>query len=152
VRVSARADYAVRAAAELATAAPGAVLTGEEIARRQGIPYRFLVQILRELAHAGLVESRRGPEGGFLLARPPGEVTVADVIRAVDGPLAAVQGRAPEAVRYAGAAAALDEVWIASRAALRAVLERVSLADLAAGELPDDVRRLAAEPEARTRR
>ena len=152
MRVSAKADYALRAGAELATVPAGTVLTGEELARRQGIPYRFLVQILRELAHSGIVESRRGPEGGFLLARPAAEVTLADVIRAVDGPLAAVQGRAPEAVRYPGAAARLEEVWIAARAALRRVLERVTLADLAAGRLPDDVADLAAEPEARTRR
>ena len=101
---------------------------------------------------AGIVNTRRGAEGGYLLARPAKEITVADVIRAVDGPLAAVRGEPPEALAYPGAAEHLVEVWIAVRSSLRAVLERITIADLASGKLPASVRRLAAEPEAWQRR
>jgi Rrf2 family protein len=151
VKISAKADYAVRAAAELA-AADERLLKGEAIATAQGIPQHFLENILSDLRHAGLVKSQRGADGGYRLARPAAEVTVADVIRAVEGPLAAVRGEAPEDVGYTGAAAPLQEVWIALRASLRSVVEHVTLADLATGRLPADVARLARDPDARVRR
>jgi Rrf2 family protein len=151
VRISAKADYAVRAAAELAAAGDG-LLKGEAIASAQGIPRNFLENILSDLRHAGLVKSQRGAEGGYRLARPASEVSIADVIRAVEGPLAAVRGEAPEDVSYAGAAVPLQDVWIAVRANLRAVVEHVTLADLAAGTVPADVARLAEAPDARLRR
>jgi Rrf2 family protein len=140
VRISAKADYAVRAAAELAAASPaGRPVKGEQLAAAQGIPPKFLENILADLRHAGLVRTRRGAEGGYALISAPSEISIADVLRAVEGPLAAVQGMRPEGLRYGGAAARLPEVWVALRANLRAVLERVTLADLAAGELPAGV-------------
>src|SRR5262245_32878234 len=140
MRISAKADYAVRAAAELAAAQPqGRPVKGEQVAAAQAIPHKFLENILTDLRHAGLVRTRRGAEGGYALTRPAAEISVADVLRAVEGPLAAVQGIRPESLRYEGAAVRLPEVWVALRANLRAVLERVSLADLAAGALPNDV-------------
>ena len=152
MRISAKADYAVRAAAELALAAPGTPTKGEHLADRQDVPLKFLENILGAMRTAGIVNTRRGAEGGYLLARPAKEITVADVIRAVDGPLAAVRGEPPEALAYPGAAEHLVEVWIAVRSSLRAVLERITIADLASGKLPASVRRLAAEPEAWQRR
>ena len=151
MKISAKADYAVRAAAELAAAGEGPV-KGEALATAQGIPQNFLENILTDLRHAGLVKSQRGADGGYRLARPASEVTVADVIRAVDGPLAAVRGEAPENVSYVGAAAPLQDVWIAVRASLRSVVEHVTLADLATGAVPGDVARLADDPDARLRR
>jgi Rrf2 family protein len=149
VRISAKADYAVRAAAELAAAEPqGRPLKGEQIAAAQEIPKKFLENILGDLRHAGLVRTRRGAEGGYALNKPAGEISVAEVLRAVEGPLAAVQGVRPESLRYGGAAARLPEVWVALRANLRAVLERVTLADLAAGALPDDVAALTTVADA----
>jgi Rrf2 family protein len=149
VRISAKADYAVRAAAELAAAEPqGRPLKGEQIAAAQEIPKKFLENILGDLRHAGLVRTRRGAEGGYALNKPAGEISVAEVLRAVEGPLAAVQGVRPESLRYGGAAARLPEVWVALRANLRAVLERVTLADLAAGALPDDVAALTTVTDA----
>jgi Rrf2 family protein len=147
MRVSAKADYAVRAAVELAAAGRGPV-KGERIAEAQAIPLKFLENILTELRHAGLVRSQRGAEGGYWLARPPEQISVADVIRAVDGPLANVRGALPESIRYAGSANHLLEVWIAVRVSLRRVLERVTLADLVAGTLPPEVRELVAAPDA----
>jgi Rrf2 family protein len=147
VRVTAKVDYAVRAAVELAAAGDGPV-KGERIAEAQQIPLKFLENILLELKHAGLVQSQRGAEGGYWLARPPAEIALAEVIRAVEGPIANVRGERPEQVEYAGAAEQLREVWIAVRANLRAVLERVTVADVAAGRLPDDVARIASDPEA----
>jgi Rrf2 family protein len=147
VRVSAKADYAVRAAVELAAAGDGP-LKGDRIAQAQQIPSNFLENILSDLRNAGLVASRRGADGGYWLARPAGEVTVADVIRAVDGPLANVRGVRSEQVEYAGTAEPLRDVWVAVRASLRSVLEGVTLADLARGELPDHVRALADDPDA----
>jgi Rrf2 family protein len=152
VRISAKADYAVRAAAELAAAGEERPVKGEALATAQGIPQNFLENILADLRHAGLVKSQRGADGGYRLARPAAEVSVADVIRAVEGPLAAVRGEAPEDVTYAGAAAPLQDVWIAVRANLRAVVEHVSLADLAAGRVPGEIARLAEDPDARLRR
>ena len=147
MKVSAKADYAVRAAVELASAADGP-LKGERIAQAQSIPPHFLENILGDLRNAGLVASRRGQDGGYWLARPAAEVSLADVIRAVDGPLANVRGARPEQVEYAGSAEPLREVWIAVRASLRSVLENVTLADVAAGNLPAGVRSLAGDPGA----
>ena len=151
MRISARADYAVRAAAELAAAGGGPV-KGEALATAQGIPPKFLENILGDLRHARLVRSQRGAEGGYWLARPAEEITIADIVRAVEGPLATVRGEPPEAVAYTGAAEPLQQVWIAVRKNLRAVVERVTLADVAAGRLPDHVTELARDPEAWTTR
>jgi Rrf2 family protein len=147
VKVSAKADYAVRAAVELAAAGEGPV-KGDRIAQAQQIPANFLENILLDLRNAGLVASRRGQEGGYWLARAPDQVSIADVIRAVDGPLANVRGARPEQVTYAGSAEPLRDVWVAVRASLRSVLERVTLADVVRGELPASVRELAADPDA----
>jgi Rrf2 family protein len=148
VRVSAKADYALRAAIELAAHPDERPLKGERIAQAQEIPLKFLENILVELRHAGIVSSRRGAEGGYLLARPSDEVTVAEVIRAVEGPIANVRGQGPETVEYSGAAEPLRDVWIAVRANLRAVLEQVTLADLASGRLPEEIVELTRDPEA----
>jgi Rrf2 family protein len=147
MRVSAKVDYAVRAGAELAAAADGPV-KGERIAQTQEIPLKYLENILLDLKHAGLVQSQRGAEGGYWLARPAEEISLADVIRAVEGPIANVRGLRPEQVEYGGSAEQLRDVWIAVRANLRAVLETVTLADVAAGRLPSEVARIAADPEA----
>ncbi|HEU5373768.1 MAG TPA: Rrf2 family transcriptional regulator [Gaiellaceae bacterium] len=147
MRVSAKADYAIRAAVELAAAGKGPV-KGDRIAKAQSIPPNFLENILGDLRNAGIVGSRRGAEGGYWLARPAEEVSLADVIRAVDGPLANVRGVRSDELEYDGSAKALEQVWIAVRASLRAVLEQVSLADVARNELPDHVRQLAADPDA----
>ncbi|HEX6699830.1 MAG TPA: Rrf2 family transcriptional regulator [Gaiellaceae bacterium] len=149
MRVSAKVDYAVRAAIELAAAdEPGRPIKGERIAQAQGVPLKFLENILTELRHAGLVRSQRGVEGGYWLARPASEISIADVIRAVEGPIANVRGVGPHEVEYAGSAERLRDVWIAVRASLRSVLEEVTLADLARGELPAEVEALTADPEA----
>jgi Rrf2 family protein len=148
MRVSAKADYAIRAAAELAAAVDSGPVKGERIATAQGIPLKFLENILLELRHHGVVHSQRGTEGGYWLARPPEEITLAEVIRAVEGPLANVRGERPDLVVYEGPAERLRDVWIAVRANLRAVLDQTTLADLAAGELPPEVEELIARPEA----
>ncbi|HEY2637814.1 MAG TPA: Rrf2 family transcriptional regulator [Solirubrobacteraceae bacterium] len=149
MRISARVDYAVRAAVELAAAGEdGGLVTAEAVSRAQDIPHRFLDHILASLRHAGLVESRRGPEGGHRLARPPEEITVAEIIRAIDGPLASVGGTRPDQLDPPGAAAPMRDVWVAVRASLRQVLEEVSIADVAQGSLPDVVRELAADADA----
>jgi Rrf2 family protein len=152
VRISAKADYAVRVSAELAAATPGESVKGEQLAHAQGMPLKFLENILGSLRTAGLVASRRGAAGGYLLAKPPADITIADVIRAVDGPLGAVRGEAPEAFDYPGPASRLVDVWIAARAALRSVLENVTLADLAAEKLPKSIEKMIADPDARHRR
>jgi Rrf2 family protein len=146
VRVSAKADYAVRAAVELAGGGAD-WLTAEVIASRQEIPMPFLQKILHELRVAGLVASQRGPDGGHRLARPPGQISVADVLRAVEGPLAAVRGASPESLHYRGAAEPLQEVWIALRTNMREVLEGVTLANLAGARLPRRIATLAHKPE-----
>ncbi|MFN8130246.1 MAG: Rrf2 family transcriptional regulator [Solirubrobacteraceae bacterium] len=148
MRITARTDYALRAAVELAAAEPGVPVKAERLADAQKVPLKFLENILASLRHAGLVESRRGPEGGYLLARPPEEITLADFIRAIDGPLAGVQGRRPQDLEYEGVAAPLREVWVAVRAALRGVLEHVTLADVASGTLPPEVEALTGDPDA----
>lgn len=146
MHVSARADYALRAVAELA-AAGEALLKREAIAERQRIPPEFLESILLELKHAGIVQSQRGAAGGFRLGRSASEISLADVIRAVDGPMSDVRGDRPELVDYPGAAASLQEVWIAIRASLREILEGTSLQDLVDGTLPPRVRELTRDPE-----
>ena len=148
MRVSAKADYALRAGVELAAAAGEGPVKGDRIAQSQGIPLKFLENILLDLRHAGLVQSQRGAEGGYWLARDPAEISLADVIRAVEGPIANVRGVRPEQVEYAGAAVPLQDVWIALRASMRAVLEEVSLADLAGGDLPAGVAQLTSDPDA----
>jgi Rrf2 family protein len=148
VRVSAKTDYAIRAALELAAAADDRPVKGEQIATAQAIPLRFLENILMQLRHAGLVESRRGADGGYRLARPAADVTLADVIRAIDGPLAGVGGARPETLGFDGVAAPMKDVWIAVRASLRNVLERVTLAEVVAGELPGHVREMLADEDA----
>ena len=143
MRVTAKADYAVRAAVELAAAGEGPV-KGESIAGAQEISLRFLENILGELRHAGLVRSQRGADGGYWLARPAAEISVADVIRAVEGPLASVRSEPPEELAYTGSAVPLREVWLALRVNIRAVLESVTLADVVAGRLPAEVTGLLA--------
>jgi Rrf2 family protein len=150
VRTTAKTDYAVRAAVELA--AGGALANAEHIAQAQDIPLNFLENILRDLRRAGIVESRRGQSGGYALARPAEEISVADVIRAVEGPLANVRGQAPEALEYPGAAEKLREVWVALRANVRGVLEQVTLADIARGELPAHIEELTRDADAWVRR
>jgi Rrf2 family protein len=147
VRITARVDYAIRAALELAAVAPGA-LTAERIATAQGIPARFLQAILRDLHGARLVTSQRGREGGYRLAIPPSEISLARVMRVEQGFLAEVHGQRPEDVHYPGPAAALGSVWVAARAAYRRVLEEVTLADVVAGTLPDHVAELLAMEDA----
>jgi Rrf2 family protein len=141
VRISARVDYAVRAAVELAAVAPEA-LTCDRIAQAQNIPSRFLQAILGDLQHARLVTSQRGREGGYRLALPPEQVSIARVMRIEQGFLAEVHGQRPEDVEYPGAAAALASVWVAARESYRQVLENVTLADVVAGTLPSQVAKL----------
>ena len=150
MRVTARADYAVRAAIELVGASAAAPRKADSVALAQGIPRSFLENILNQLKRAGVVRSQRGPEGGWWLLRPPETLTLADVIRGVEGPLASVRGERPENLSYDGSAEALQDVWIALRANIRAVLETVTLADVAHGQLPKSVVALAREPTAWT--
>lgn len=152
MRVSAKADYAVRAAIELAAAPPDEPVKGDQIAAAQGIPMRFLENILAELRQQGIVHSRRGAEGGYWLARPADDITIAEIIRAVEGPLASVRGERPDELAYEGAAVPLQDVWVALRAKIRGVLESVTLADVVANRLPEPVRSIAAHPEATTER
>lgn len=152
MRVSAKVDYAVRAAVELAAHGDETPMKAERISENQHIPRKFLDNILQTLRQAGIVDSRRGPDGGHLLARPADQLTIADVIRAVDGPLVGIAGRPPESVEFPGTAAPLRETWVAARASLRSVLEAVTLADVAAGALPKVVGELTASPDAWRRR
>jgi Rrf2 family protein len=148
VRITAKADYAVRAALELAGAEEGQPVKGEKVAGAQGIPLQFLEHILLDLKHGELVKAKRGVHGGYWLARSPEEITVADVIRAVEGPLANIADLPPEDTDYPGNAARLREVWIAVRANLRGVLEQVTLAEVRSGELPPPITDLLDDPEA----
>jgi Rrf2 family protein len=148
MRVTAKADYAVRAVVELAGSSADAPRKVDEVAQAQGIPLSFLENILTQLRSAGVVRSQRGPEGGYWLAHPADEVTLADVIRAVEGPLVGVRGQRPEEVAYAGSAESLQQVWVALRTNLRKVLERVTVADVAAGRLPKEVLALTREEDA----
>src|SRR5499427_2335449 len=145
MRLSARSDYALRAVIELAASGGGHV-TADHLARTQVIPGKFLEAILTQLRRAGLVRSQRGPDGGFWLARPASEISLADIIRAIDGPLLGVRGELPEHLGYIGAAEPLQVVWIALRANERAILEEVTLAHVVADALPDSVRKLADLP------
>jgi Rrf2 family protein len=147
MRVSARADYALRACAELAVAGDHR-LKRDEIASRQEIPIQYLESVLLALKHAGVVQSLRGASGGFRLARPPADIRLADVIRAVDGPMADVRGDRPEEVTYPGPAAHLQDIWVALRASLREILEGTSLEDLVRGTLSPEIERLLSIPDA----
>jgi Rrf2 family protein len=151
MRVSAKVDYAVRALLELAVAADGPV-KGERIAQAQEIPLKFLENILIDLRHANIVRAQRGAEGGYWLARPANEVTLGEIIRAVEGPLASVRGEPPEDVTYRGAAEHLRTVWVAVRASLRSVVDELTLADVVADRMPARIRRLTEAPDAWLRR
>lgn len=144
VRISLKVDYALRAMAELAYT-NGRPVKAEEIAAAEDIPIKYLLQTLTELKRAHLVRSQRGPSGGFQLCRPPSQISLADVFRAVDGPLADVHDQSLSGLAYPAPAAALPDIWMAIRASLRRVLETVSLAELVAGALPDSVAALADE-------
>jgi Rrf2 family protein len=148
MRISAKADYAVRAALEMAAADDDVPVKGERLADAQKIPLQFLEHILLELKHARLIQARRGARGGYWLARDPSEITIADVIRAVEGPLANIHENAPEELVYAGPAERLRDVWVAVRAALRSVLESATLAEVSAGELPWRIEAVLNDPEA----
>jgi Rrf2 family protein len=148
MRISARADYAVRAVLELAVREDRAPVKAETVADAQDIPYKFLESILGDLRRGGLVDSRRGGNGGYRLAREASAITVADVVRAVDGPIVSVRGERPSHLTYTGTAEPLLPLWIALRANVRRVLEGVTIADLATNTLPEPVRALAAEPGA----
>src|SRR3954463_2384508 len=139
MRVSAKSDYALRALIELAGRKDGGPVSAEELGRAQEIPHGFLQAILADLRRAGVVMSQRGQSGGWRMARPPESVSVADVIRAVDGPLVSVYGLRPEGVSYTGSAQVLQHVWIAARSSLRDVFEQVSIRALADGRLPKSV-------------
>jgi Rrf2 family protein len=145
MRISAKEDYAVRAALELARADDGP-LRREQIAEAQEIPLAFLQNILMELRHAEIVEAQRGRDGGFRLARPAAQITVADVVRAVSGPLATIRGTRPQSIEYNAQAEPLKDVWVALRTNIRAILDHVTLAELAANRLPAAVRKAAGDP------
>ena len=148
MRISAKSDYAVRAMAELAAAYDDGAVKAEDIANAQDIPLNFLLGIRRELRNGKLVRSVRGREGGYMLSRPPAEISLADVIRVVDGPLANVRDLSLSQLSYPGAATSLRDVWMAVRGSLREVLENVSVAELASGRLPKNVRSLAERHQA----
>jgi len=150
VHVTAKADYAVRAIIEIAAVGADGPLKAEQIAERQGIPLGFLRGILTDLRRSELIVSHRGGAGGFRLARPAREITIAQVVRSVEGPLAQVRGYRPDELEYPGPAEPLRDVWIAVRANLRAVLDHTTIADVASGVLPKPVARLAADPSAWT--
>jgi Rrf2 family protein len=152
VRTTAKADYAVRAAVELAAVGSTEPVKAEHIADAQSIPLNFLENILAELRRAGIVESRRGAAGGYLLARPPEDISLADVIRAVEGPLANVRGVSPDLLEYEGSSERLRDVWVALRSSVRGVLEHVTLADVAKGELPPRIGELTQTADAWVRR
>ena len=147
MRLPGRTDYALRAALELAASPEGPVTT-DALSQRQGIPTSYLGAILAELRKAGIVRARRGPEGGWTLARPAADISLADVIRAIDGPLTNVSGTRPEDLHYSGAASGLPQVLVALRAAERQILEAVSLADVVEEHLPARVRKLTEDPAA----
>ncbi len=148
MHVTAKADYAVRAVVELAGSSQESPRKVDQVAQAQSIPVSFLENILTQLRSSGIVRSQRGPEGGYWLAQPAEEVTLANIIRAVEGPLVGVRGQRPEEIEYIGSAEALQSVWIALRANLRKVLENVTVADVAAGRLPKEVLALTRQEEA----
>lgn len=147
MRISARVDYAVRAMCELAAHDAATPLKAETIAEAQSISLSFLENILVELKRAGLVRASRGRDGGYRVTRPATTIAIADIIRAVEGPLADVRGVRPEGLTFSGPATALRDVWLANRVSVRRVLERVTIADVVAGTLPDDVRALLDDPD-----
>ncbi|HEY3010278.1 MAG TPA: Rrf2 family transcriptional regulator [Micromonosporaceae bacterium] len=147
MHITARGDYAVRAALSLAAAYPS-LLSAQALADQQAMPRKFLEAVLADLRRAGLIRAQRGADGGYALARAPGDVTVGAVLRAIDGPLAGVRGLRPEETRYDGAAEHLPQLWVAVRAAVRDVVDEVSLADVVGGALPAHVRRLTERPGA----
>jgi len=147
VYISAKVDYAVRALCTLADADGGPV-TAESLAQSQSLPAKFLESILNDMRRAGLLLSQRGADGGYRLSRPASDISVADVIRPLDGPLAEVRGLRPEATSYEGAAEHLQDVWVAVRASLRSVLEQVTIADIVSGQLPKSVQKLTTDPDA----
>lgn len=147
MHITARGDYAVRAALSLAAAYPN-LLSAQAVADQQGMPHKFLEAVLADLRRAGLIRAQRGAEGGYALGRPPDEVTVGAVLRAIEGPLAGVRGLRPEETRYGGAAENLPRLWVAVRAAVRDVLDEVSLAEVVSGRMPAHVRRLTERPDA----
>src|SRR3979490_3282168 len=149
MHVTAKADYAVRAIVELAGSSQGSPRKVDDVAQAQGIPVSFLENILTQLRSAGIVRSQRGPEGGYWLAKPAEEGNLAQIIRAVEGPLVGVRGQRPEEIEYVGSAESLQQVWVALRANLRKVLEHVTVAEIAAGNLPSDGLALPREDEAR---
>lgn len=151
--ISARVDYATRALLALAEAdaeSPGSSLKGEAVAARQGLPTKFIENILVDLRRAGFVHAQRGAVGGYRLARPANDIAIADVIRAVEGPLAEVRGVRPDHLQYEGSARHLQDVWIAVRAALRSVLEKVTIADVLAGRFPRNIAKLVEDPDSWT--
>jgi Rrf2 family protein len=148
MHVTAKADYAVRAVVELSGSSQDAPRKVDEVAQAQGIPVSFLENILTQLRSSGMVRSQRGPEGGYWLAQPPEEINLAQIIRAVEGPLVGVRGQRPEEIEYVGSAESLQQVWVALRASLRKVLEHVTVADVAAGRLPKDIIALTKQEEA----
>jgi Rrf2 family protein len=148
MHVTAKADYAVRAVVELAESSQSSPRKVEDVAQAQGIPVSFLENILTQLRSSGVVRSQRGPEGGYWLAQPAKEVSLAQVIRAVEGPLVGVRGQRPEEIEYSGSAEALQQVWIALRANLRKVLDEVTVADVASGKLPKEIMALTKAEEA----
>ena len=145
MRMSAKAEYAIRAMIQLATVDDGILVKADDLAKAQGIPAQFLVDILSDLRTDRLVRSHRGREGGYALARAAGDISIADVMRCIDGPLASVRDIALGDLPYAGPTAALTDVWRALRASMRSVLEETTLADVASGALPEHVGRLAGD-------
>ncbi|MGH9059233.1 MAG: RrF2 family transcriptional regulator [Acidimicrobiales bacterium] len=148
--VSARSDYALRALVKLA--AEGRPMTADELARSQDLPVKYLEAILLDLRRAGMVATRRGPSAGYRFLRAPEEITPADVMRVLEGPLAEVRGLRPEATNYTETTASLQHLWIGLRASLRGVLEGVTIAQLASGRLPRPLMKLVADPDAWVRR
>lgn len=150
MRISAKTDYAIRAVVEMASAGADEdrLVKAEAVADAQDIPLRFLLGILNELRHAGIVESRRGAEGGYRLAKPAYAIAIADIIRAIDGPLANVGGTRPDRLKLTGSAEPLRDVWISLRSSIRSVLEHVTVADVVAGKLPEEVTELTKSDDA----
>jgi Rrf2 family protein len=146
MQIPAKADYAIRALLTLASAETS--VSAEHLAEEQGLPAKFLGAILSDLRRGGLVTSQRGPEGGFRLARSADDIVIADILRVVSGPMAGVRGMRPETLEYTGTAAHLRDVWVAVRAALREVLEHVTLAQVLAGDLPVALTRFTNDPDA----
>jgi len=146
MQIPAKADYAIRALLTLAASEDS--ISAEHLAEEQGLPAKFLGEILSDLRRGGMVTSQRGPEGGFKLARDPDQIMIADILRVVSGPMAGVRGMRPETLEYGGEATHLRDVWVAVRASLREVLEHVTLGQVLRGELPVAVTRFTDDPDA----